>query len=64
MATIGRPEVLAKRSGPCAWSSCEERIVKGEDFIAKVGKGWMHSHCAIEHDRLQEVRQSHEEEAA
>lgn len=64
MATIGRREVLAKRSAPCPWSACDRSIIKGEDFIAKVeGKGWMHGHCAAEHDRLQEVRKSHEEAA-
>jgi hypothetical protein len=59
------PEVLARRNGTCASTSCEEPIVAGDSYIAKVpGKGWMHGQCAAEHDRLQAVRDSYQEDAA
>jgi hypothetical protein len=49
------PEVLATRSGPCAFD-CDDRIVKGEDYIVCVdGKGWMHAACAQSYLRFRAV---------
>lgn len=57
MAEITRsPEVQARKTQPCAFSSCDREIKGGEDYIVKIdGEGWMHSQCAAEHQRLREL---------
>lgn len=48
------PEVLAKKRGKCRM--CDEPIIPREHYIRKTAsRGWVHSECAREYERLAEV---------
>jgi hypothetical protein len=57
--TVPSPETLARHSGWCGL--CHLRIRKGEDFVSKLGRRWVHSLCAAE---VRRVRDEHAEEDA